>query len=304
MNRFRGLLVPAFVFALAFAAVQTGNSQTPFAIQSIQPTTNGGFAITWSTPPGRTNQVRYTDSLNESWQDLAGGLLVAGTNVYNLSVTDYPAADVTQRFYRIKTTRANLIMSLVLDRSGSMMGNGGAQALPGAVSDFIDLFDDESDRVSATSFSYAARTDYNMSQSFKSPVKALVNAMDFEGWTCTERGLTNALAQNESVPVPPGETIVKVIVLFTDGLANTWYWPGFDCGPRNISPGPDLYDPVTGVSAGGGCSIPATIPSIDAVQNVLTYDDCELIDEAQLRAQRIAYLARAAGNYYLRGWIS
>ena len=90
---------------------------------------------------------------------------------------------------------------------------------------------------------------------------------------------------------------MKVIVLFTDGLANTWYWPGFNCGPRNISPGPDLYDPITGARSEAGCSLPATIPSIDGVHNVLTFNDCELVDEAQPRAERIAYLARAAGNH-------
>lgn len=290
-----------FILVLVLPAHTGAGLDAPFAIQSIQPTTNGGFAIAWSTPPGKTNQVRYADSLSEQWQDLAGGLIVAGANVYSLSFTDYPAAEVTQRFYRIRTTtRANLIMSLVLDRSGSMLGNGGASLLPSAVSTFIDYFDDAQDRAAMVSFSYAASTDVTMRQPFKTDIKNAVNAMPFEGWTCTERGLTNALAQNDAVIIPPGESVVKLIVLFTDGLPNTWYWPGFNCGPRNIAPGHDLYDPATGAHAASGCTVPGTIPSIDGQSSVNMFSDCAtngLYTEAQLRAERIAYLARTASNY-------
>ncbi len=297
MNGYRRLLISAFVFALAFAAVSTGSAQNPFAIQSIQPTTNGGFAITWSTPPGRSNQVMYTDSLGESWQDLLGAQLLAGTNQYTLSYTDYPAGDITQRFYRIRIHRANLVMSLVLDRSGSMNANGGAVVLPLAVSAFIDLFDDTTDRVSMSSFSYTASTDVTIRQPFKTDIKNAVNAMVFNGWTCSERGLTNGLAQNNTVTVPPGESVVKVIVFFTDGLANTWYWPGFNCGPRNISPDRMLWDPITGNLAQSSCTVPTTIPSING-GTVATSDQCgDMYDEAQARAERIAYLARAASNY-------
>src|ERR1035437_7607012 len=154
VNGYRRLLVLVFVLALAFAAVPNGSSQNPFAIQSIQPTTNGGFAITWSTPPGKSNQVMYTDSLSDPWQDLLGAQLWADTNHFTLSYTDFPAAEITQRFYRIRAPRANLVMSLALDRSGSMNGNGGANAIGPAVSAFIDYFDDSQDRAAMVSFSY------------------------------------------------------------------------------------------------------------------------------------------------------
>ena len=66
----------------------------------------------------------YTDSLGDPWLDLAGGLHVAGSSQLTLCYTDYPPANITQRFYRIKGQR-KVVMSLVLDRSGSMNGNGG-----------------------------------------------------------------------------------------------------------------------------------------------------------------------------------
>ena len=51
--------------------------------------------------------------------------------------------------------------------------------------------------------------------------------MTFGGATYTDGGLQLALQQNNSVPVAPGDNTVKVVVLFTDGYANTFQytWP-------------------------------------------------------------------------------
>jgi hypothetical protein len=122
--------------------------------------------------------------------------------------------------------------------------------------------------------------------------------MNFEGWTASERGLTNGLQENLSVTNQTNEKVVRVMLFFTDGLANTWYWSGFNCGPRNIAPGRALYNPITGAFDEAGCTKPATIPSIDQVNNVPTTDDCGphgLYNEALLRAERIALLARQQG---------
>jgi len=302
MSRYRRLFATVFILALVLAAVSASHAQNPFAIQSIQPTTNGGIALTWFTPPGISNQVMYTDSLSDSWQNVASGLIVAGTNVYSLSYTDYPAADVTQRFYRVKITRANLVMSLVLDRSGSMSTDGGAFALPAAVSDFIDLFDDQLDHVSVSSFASGSTVDLPMCQPFKQAVKNVVNALAGEehGYTASERGLTNGLAQQLVVPAT-GQEVVRVIVFFTDGMANTWY-NNFDCGPRDISYSGETYDPTTGASE--SCAgLPHTLPSIDPSTGVITpdaivYNNCvDMHNEAERRAERIAWLARSQGIY-------
>jgi hypothetical protein len=133
-----------------------------------------------------------------------------------------------------------------------------------------------------------------MRQPFRTAIKNAANAMNFAGWTCSERGLTNGLAQNSSVTVLPGENVIKVIVFFSDGMANTWYYT-FNCGPRNISPDRNLWDPSNGNSANTGCTVPNTIPSIKG-GSVNTYSCVAMNTEAEDRAERIAYLARAAGN--------
>ena len=190
-----------------------------------------------------------------------------------------------------QATRPNLILSLVLDRSGSMSGNGGAAALPGAVASFIDLFNDQLDRVSMSSFSYAESTDVTMRKPFKTDIKNAVNAMGFNGWTCSERGLTNGLQQNLSASAASGEKVTRVIVFFSDGMANTWYH-AFDCGLRNISPDAHLWDPNTGAAADSGCTVPPTIPSITSGTPVDTSQCVAMNTEAQARAERIAWLAR------------
>ncbi len=190
-----------------------------------------------------------------------------------------------------EATRPNLILSLVLDRSGSMHDNGGETNLPPAVSNFIDLFDDQLDRVSMSSFSYAERTDVTMRQPFKTDIKNAANALVFNGWTCSERGLTNGLQQNLTANAQSGEKVSRVIVFFSDGMANTWYH-AFDCGLRNISPDARLWDPNTGAAADSGCTVPPTIPSINNGTPVNTSQCVAMNTEAQARAERIAWLAR------------
>ena len=195
-----------------------------------------------------------------------------------------------------QATRAKLVMSLVLDRSGSMNGNGGAANLPGAVTNFVNYFDDTYDRMSMNSFSYHARTDVAMGKPFKASIAAAVRNLVFDGWTASEPGLAKGLQQNQSVVIAPGEDVVKVIVFFTDGLANTFQYT-FNCGVRNISPDRSLYDPNTGAPASSGCTIPSSIPSVSPPPaTVNTSDSCAMETEAQKRAVAMAALARQQGN--------
>jgi Flp pilus assembly protein TadG len=134
-----------------------------------------------------------------------------------------------------EATRTKLIMTLVLDRSGSMNENGGADALPPAVTSFISFFDDTIDNMAMVSFASHVTVDVPMGHNFKGPITAAVQSMSFTNGTFAQGGLTNALLQNASIPVAAGDNVLKVTVFFTDGIANT-IQDTLDC------PGPTLWN--------------------------------------------------------------
>ncbi len=136
-----------------------------------------------------------------------------------------------------------VIMSMVLDRSGSMTSDGGATAIQSAVPTFIGLFNNSFDEVALLSFSSNARIDFPIGYNFRTPIDNAVALMQFAGGTFgTGAGdqpilsptiaapMSLADLQNNNVVIIPGQQVVKVLVYFTDGLMNT-VQDNFYCGP-------------------------------------------------------------------------
>jgi hypothetical protein len=160
-------------------------------------------------------------------------LIVIATNVAVAQVdgTNIPASP-----------RRKVIMSMVLDRSGSMTSDGGAPAIQSAVPTFINLFNDSFDEVALLSFSSNARIDVRIGHNFMVPIDNAVASMQFAGGTFgTGAGTQPILSptigapmsladlQNNSVVINPGQKVSKVMVYFTDGLMNT-VQDNFYCG--------------------------------------------------------------------------
>ena len=127
-------------------------------------------------------------------------------------------------------TRGKLLMALILDRSGSMSSNGGGTALQAAVPQFIDNFDDARDEVTLVTYASNASVDFAINTTFKTAIKNKVSALNFSGATfgtggtyVVTKGPPLAMADNQltSVPINPGDNVIKVVVYFTDGLMNT-----------------------------------------------------------------------------------
>jgi Flp pilus assembly protein TadG len=130
-------------------------------------------------------------------------------------------------------SRAPVAMTLVVDRTGSMTPNGalgpcspntqGGKYLPGAVTQFINIFDETLDRAALVSFSVSSSNDVPMTAKnglFKTPIINTLNRFNnlWAGGTCSIAGLTNALVIQKNLVVTPN--VVKVVVFFTDGRAN------------------------------------------------------------------------------------
>ena len=157
-----------------------------------------------------------------------------------------------------QATRGKLVMSLVLDRSGSMNNNGGAAALPPAVTSFIANFDDANDEVAMVSFASNATVDVAIGYNFKTPITNAADALqgNFSGGTFGPGGLTLGKAQNDSVPIVPGQNVTKVIVYFTDGgvhivqdtlnCTSRWGPTLYNYGGHDSGSQVDFFDPASG----------------------------------------------------------
>ena len=171
-----------------------------------------------------------------------------------------------------QATRGKLIMSVVLDRSGSMKNNGGSTALPPAVIMFVNDFDNSNDEVAMVSFASNAKVDVAINYNFKTPITNAANAMTFTGGTFGPGGLTLAQAQNDSVTILPGQNVIKVVVYFTDGYANT-IQDTFNCpaatlinyGGYDTGSSVDAFDPTSATTDWG------TVPTSGTYKNDIPY---------------------------------
>ena len=204
-----------------------------------------------------------------------------------------------------QATRPKLIMSLVLDRSGSMNNNGGAQALPPAVDNFLTYFDNNTDLIADVSFSSVSSVDVKMGTNFLNPITKAVNKMSFAGATYSQGGLLDGQTQINSVAVAAGANVVKVAVFFTDGWANT-VEDTLNCPPSTLlnfggcappeaavgwCSGISFMDRVNGNARScGASSFPSQITG-----GSVSLTQTNIANEAMYRAIQVANSMRAQG---------
>lgn len=170
--------------------------------------------------------------------------VTATTNVNTLFMRILPGFATVPVSDTAVATRGKLIMSIVVDRSGSMQSDSGGAALQAAVPLFVGDFDNSTDEVGLISFASNATINYSINYNFSSPIDTAMSSMQFSGGTFgTGAGtgsilnntegppLSLAQLQNDSVTVTAGQNIVKVVVYLTDGLMNT-VQDNFHCGGK------------------------------------------------------------------------
>jgi len=99
--------------------------------------------------------------------------------------------------------------------------NGGAQALPSAVDNFLTYFDNANDQVADVSYASLASVDVPIQTNFVTPITNAVGRMAYVGATYSQSALLAGQTQINKIVVAPGANVVKVAVFFTDGWANT-----------------------------------------------------------------------------------
>jgi Flp pilus assembly protein TadG len=115
--------------------------------------------------------------------------------------------------------RNPLVMSLMLDRSGSMQSNGGSAVLAGDVTDFINYFDQGTDNIAEISFAGAQSDDVNITTDFITPISNAVEGFTYRGGTYAYGAMKDG--ETQILSIPPNPNAIKIAVFFTDGWANT-----------------------------------------------------------------------------------
>ncbi len=202
-----------------------------------------------------------------------------------------------------QAARAKLIMTLVLDRSGSMNSNGGAAALPGAVETFINFFDDANDFVAMSSYADHATLNVAIGHNFKSDIRREVRRLRFSGWTYAHGGIDIGRAQINSIATSPGENVIRALVFFTDGQANS-FLDNVECRNRRhmdliLVPGSsddDFRDPDDGSTV--SCSRNRTRNFFSSkYQSLRTRNSNNVEEEGLFRAENSALMARQDGIF-------
>jgi len=205
---------------------------------------SGGPAITVASTPDPNNAANTLLNCNAT---TTSNTLLLGI-LPGLSTVNVPAY--------AQTRRATLVMTIVLDRSGSMSSDGGwtaatgcasggghCNAANGAIPKFITYFDNARDYIGLVSYANNASTDVPLTGNpggfctptcATGPFQTKLAGLIPTGATFTLGGITNATYNNQ-VPSPPGN-VFRVIVLLTDGLANVTQAPTLGCVNPNYSP--------------------------------------------------------------------
>ena len=307
----------ALVGLLAFSGLR--NVRADFSIQNIQANPDGSITLTWPVTPTFTYHVKYADALDGSWQEFPDGQLTATTNDFTLCYTDTSAPAASQRFYKVSRDPVRFIMTLVLDVSGSMdpargpgslggdgTGSGGGIFLPTAVQTFIANFSDTLDQAALVTFSTIQQNvvftgtfpfTAQPTQPFRAAISNAVNTLTYSGATFSQGGLTNALVMENNATAPSGLAVVKVVIFFTDGMANTMQ-DTLNCPPATLLNfgGYDLphggylvFDPVTGNNV--ACGATQFKSAIDGAMKTL--NRANITADAQYRAIQVANDLRA-----------
>jgi Flp pilus assembly protein TadG len=290
------------VDAAALAAMRNinqGQSQATAIAQSAF-NTNYGSGIGRDLSPPVLKVAITTDANNNAVVNVS-----ATTTINTFFLRVLSGLKTLQVSSNAQATRPKLIMSLVLDRSGSMNLNGGAQALPPSVDNFLTYFDNNTDQIADVSFSSVAGVDVSIRTNFLNPITNAVNKMAFGGATYSQGGLLDGQAQINSVTVAPGANVVKVAVFFTDGWANT-VEDTVKCPPSTLlnfggcappeaavgwCSGISFMDPVTGNGRGcGATSFPSQITG-----GTVALNQQNIANDAIYRAIQVANSMRAQG---------
>lgn len=274
------------------------------SISTSGSTIPGGIASSYTLPTGQT-AYNYTYNFNDGTTDAngqykrfvsvtlttgsGGGITSASCNArcpvhtYFIGIAGAYFRDLKASSSAVATRNPRLIV-IVLDRSASMLKNGGgAYGLPQAVTQFLDFFDTTSDYIGIVSFGSNARLEMPLTTNFiiagtnilydayqiddnegagvpgADPEEFATNSdydpdyattgirrMKFAGQTAADDGIRLGMEQLMANAGFNDPDVIKYMVLFTDGAWNVARTLLAAPGYTNVV----YYPPTTGTNFG------------------------------------------------------
>ena len=148
------------------AAVLTGVKNYALGTGTAQTLATDMFQANFGANPPSLGAGNFTWCPGASCPTTAVSLTVKATATVNTHFMRYLPKFATWNISDTATaTRSNLVMSIILDRSGSMVNDGGGAALQYTVPLFVNDFLPGSDHIAMISFAGGSRVDVAMTTS-------------------------------------------------------------------------------------------------------------------------------------------
>jgi Flp pilus assembly protein TadG len=163
----------------------------------------------------------YFGTKNTQVQDVA-----AIDSTYMRSITSTASVDLPFVFLRVlgldhitlqtssKSTRRDVNIMIVMDRSGSLATSGACTPLKAAAVNFVAKFAEGRDNMGLITFATSSRVDVALSMTFKTTVTSTLNSVTCTGATNSAQALWEAYVELAGLAQAGA---LNVIVFFTDG---------------------------------------------------------------------------------------
>ena len=150
-----------------------------------------------------------------------------------------------------KSTRRDVNIMIVMDRSTSLTNSGSCAPLKAAAVNFVEKFAERRDNLGLITFGTSSQVDVHLTMSFKTPVESKLNSLVCDGATNSSQALWQSYQELAGLAQTGA---LNVILFFTDGrpTAVTENFPiknNSSCTPHG-SAGPKLGVLTPGYSSG------------------------------------------------------
>ena len=176
-----------------------------------------------------------------------------------------------------ETSRREVKIMLVIDRSGSLANSGSCASLRSAANSFVDTFMDGRDQIGMVTFGTSYQIDFPIATNFKTAsgttLPTMINNINCVGGTNSAAAYWSAY---QTLIATPEAGVLNVILFFTDGQPNTIHMSnmeiaaGSPCTDRTARNGVIAPSSNGTVVLGIYRSDPTGLPPVTSDQRVIT----------------------------------